>query len=100
MAHLFGFYIDRQIVAWGIPGIPSRNSGDIHDKYSQGENGDFPPPPVFASPGGYLNSHLSHSIFLITIWPTFKKWPDIHLLSEGFVKIPIFTTLFAPFTED
>jgi len=76
------------------------NSGDIHDKYSQGENGDFPPPPVFASPGGYLNSHLSHSIFLITIWPTFKKWPDIHLLSEGFVKIPIFTTLFAPFTED
>jgi len=55
---------------------------------------------VFVSPGGYLNLHLSHSIFLITIWPTLKKWPDIHLLSKGFMKIPIFTTLFAPFTED
>lgn|GEM_PF-4627216 len=42
----------------------SFNSGDIHDKFSQGENGDFPLPFNSAIPGTNSGDSLFISIYL------------------------------------
>ncbi len=61
------------------------NSGDIHDKFCQGENGDFPLTFRIEGIPEVLNVNLPQSDLFNPLWSAFidQMRPDIHLLYQG-----------------